>query len=258
MQSPAEIKPYMRWIKQCYNPGYYNASEAHVENPDRPQTSLKTISLFPLPNSVFYPGTVLPLHIFEERYRQMTADAIESGQWVGMVLLKPGFEEEYAGSPEIHSIGCAGSLDHWSRYDDGKYDIVLRGQSRFRIVREVGDTLYRQAKVELLHNVNDQSIDPSSELYKQLIGKFHAFTSQLPLNNAQKVEMDLQDCKLLSQAVDRVAYFFDQPLSDRQHFLEELDVMKRFQLVHDLIDLKQRIVQQSALFSKKGIDSRLN
>jgi len=70
--------------------------------------------------------------------------------------------------------------------------------------------------------------------------------------------MDLQDCKMLSEAVDRVAYFFDQPLTDRQNFLEELDVMKRFQQVQDLIDLKQRIVQQSALFSKKGIDSRLN
>jgi uncharacterized protein len=229
-----------------------------VDKPDRPPTSLKTISLFPLPNSVFYPGTVLPLHIFEERYRQMVGDAIDSGQWIGMVLLQPGFEEEYDGSPDIHSVGCAGSLDQCNKHDDGKYDIVLRGQSRFRIVREVGDALYRQAEVELLSNTNDQTIDPSSDLLKQLIGKFHAFTSQLPLNNAQKVEMDVQDCKTLSEAVDRVAYFFDQPLTDRQQFLEELDVKKRFQQVHDLIDLKQRIVQQSALFSKKGIDSRLN
>ena len=57
----------MRRIKQCYNPKYYNVIEAIVDNPDRPPTSLKTISLFPLPNSVFYPGTILPLHIFEER-----------------------------------------------------------------------------------------------------------------------------------------------------------------------------------------------
>jgi uncharacterized protein len=229
-----------------------------VDKPDRPPTSLKTISLFPLPNSVFYPGTVLPLHIFEERYRQMVGDAIDSGQWIGMVLLQPGFEEEYDGSPDINSVGCAGSLDQWNKHDDGKYDIVLRGQSRFRIVREVGDALYRQAEVELLSNTNDQTIDPSAELYKQLIGKFHAFTSQLPLDNAQKVEMDLQDCRTLSEMVDRVAYFFDQPLTDRQQFLEELDVMKRYQRVQDLIELKQRIVQQSALFSKKGIDSRLN
>jgi Lon protease-like protein len=245
-------------IKQCYNSKHYNVIEANVEKPDRPPTSLKTISLFPLPNSVFYPGTVLPLHIFEERYRQMIGDAIDSGQWIGMVLLQPGYEEEYAGSPDINPVGCAGSLDQWNKHDDGKYDIVLCGQSRFRIIREVGDTLYRQAEVELLGNLNDQTIDPAADRYKQLIGKFHAFTSQLPLDNAQKVEMDLQDCKTLGEAVDRVAYFFDQPLPDRQHFLEELDVIIRFQQVYDLIDLKQRIIQQSSLFSKKGINSRLN
>ncbi len=188
----------------------------------------------------------------------MIGDAIDSGQWIGMVLLQPGYEEEYMESPDINPVGCAGSIDQWSRHDDGKYDIVLRGQSRFRIVREVGDTLYRQAEVELLNNVNDQTIDPSTDRVKQLIGKFHAFTSQLPLDNAQKVEMDVQDCKTLGEAVDRVTYFFDQPLNDRQHFLEELDVKKRYEQAHNLIDLKQRIIQQSPLFSKKGIDSRLN
>ena len=229
-----------------------------MENADPSKTSLKTIALFPLPTSVFYPGTVLPLHIFEERYRQMTADALESGQWIGMVLLQPGYEEDYYGSPEINPIGCAGSLEQWTKHDDGKYDIVLRGQSRFRIVREVGDTPYRQAEVDLLSGIHDQPVDRSADLYKQLIGKFHAFTSQLPLDNAQKVEMDALDCKTLGDVVDRVAYFFDQPIQDRQNFLEELDVMKRYQRVHELIDLKQRIVQQSALFSKKGINSRLN
>ena len=249
----------MRRIKKCYTPEHYNALETTVKNSDKPPTSLKTIALFPLPNSIFYPGTVLPLHIFEERYRKMVGDAIDSSQWIGMVLLQPGYEETYDGSPDINPVGCAGSLQQWNKHDDGKYDIVLRGQNRFRIVREVGDSLYRQAEVELLNDVNDHHpIDVSSDLYKQLIGKFHAFTSQLPLDNAQKVEMDLQDCKTLGEAVDRVAYFFDQPLHDRQHFLEELDVKKRYQQVHELIDLKQRIVHQSALFSKKGIDSRLN
>ncbi len=188
----------------------------------------------------------------------MVGDAIESGQWIGMVLLQPGYEEEYNGKPDVVPVGCAGSLDHWLKPDDGKYAIVRRGQSRFRIVREVGDTPYRQAEVELLNSVNDQTIYPSADLYKQLLGKFHAFTSQLPLDNAQKVEMEVQDCTTLCEMVDRLAYFFDRPLSERQSFLEELDVMKRYQQVHELIDLKQRIVQQSALFSKKGIDSRLN
>lgn len=229
-----------------------------MENSDPSQTSLKTVSLFPLPESVFYPGTVLPLHIFEPRYRQMIGDTLDSSQWIGMVLLKPGYEKEYYDRPEVLPVGCAGSIEQWIRHDDGNYDIVLRGQSRFRIVREVGDTLYRQAEVELLSGVNDREIDPSNPQFRQLIDKFNILTGLLPLNNAQKVETDAKNCATLGEAVDRVAYFFDRPLSDRQSFLEELDVMKRCRQVHALIDLKQRIVQQSALFSKKGLDSRLN
>ena len=52
----------------------------------------KRISLFPLPSSVFYPKTVLPLHIFEPRYRDMVAHSVATGQWIGMVLLEPGYE----------------------------------------------------------------------------------------------------------------------------------------------------------------------
>ena len=229
-----------------------------MDNPERSKTSLKTIALFPLPTSVFYPGTVLPLHIFEERYRQMVGDAVESGQWIGMVLLQPGYEDNYYGQPDIMSIGCAGSLEQWIKHDDGKYDIVLRGQSRFRIVREVGDTLYRQAEVELLKGANDQTPDPAVEPVRQLIEQFQTFTRQLPEDNARQEKMDLQKCQTLGEVVDHIAYFFDQPLSDQQTFLEELDVMKRFQQVQALLELKQRLARQSARFSKQGIDSRLN
>ena len=219
---------------------------------------MKTISLFPLPSSVFYPGTVLPLHIFEDRYRQMVGDAIESGQWIGMVLLLPGYEENYYGQPGIVPVGCAGSLDQWIRHDDGKYDIVLRGRSRFRIIREVGNTPYRQAEVELLKDFNDQKADLAAEPLHGLIGRFLEFTRRLPENNAQKVEIDLKDCSTLGEAVDRIHYFFDQSLSDQQKYLEELDVRKRLQQVQKLLDLKQFLAQQSMRFSKEGFDSRLN
>lgn len=188
----------------------------------------------------------------------MVGDAIDSSQWIGMVLLRPGYEETYHDRPDIVSVGCAGSLEQWIRHDDGKYDIVLRGLRRFRIVREVGDAPYRQAEVELLPNINDQKADESAEPLRGLIRRFQEFTRQLPVNNAQKVDMDLSDCSTVGEAVDRIAYFFDQPLSDQQGFLEELDVMKRLQKVQNLLALKQYLAQQSARFSKKGFDSRLN
>ncbi|NIP99689.1 MAG: hypothetical protein GWM98_04010 [Nitrospinaceae bacterium] len=224
-------------------------------NPADPPVT-QTVSLFPLPSSVFYPGTVLPLHIFEPRYRRMVGDSLDSGQWIGMVLLAEGWEQDYYGSPETLPVGCAGRIDQWVKHDDGKYDIVLRGQSRFRILREVGDAPYRQAEVELLREINDRNL--SENPHARLIQLFNEYTRILPDQNAQKVELDIHDCRTLSEVVDRVAYFFDQPLSEKQTFLEECDVMKRLNRIQELIELKQRIAHQSSMFSRKGFESRLN
>ena len=68
-----------------------------------------TIPLFPLPNVVFFPGVPLPLHVFEERYREMVADCIREGQeLIGMTLLRGDWKDDYYGRPEIFEIGCGG------------------------------------------------------------------------------------------------------------------------------------------------------
>ena len=72
--------------------------------------SKQVIPLFPLPSTVFYPGTPLPLHIFEPRYRQMTADALEGERKIGMVLLKPDWEADYFNRPEIFPMGCVSNI----------------------------------------------------------------------------------------------------------------------------------------------------
>ena len=95
------------------------------------------IPLFPLPSTVFYPGTPLPLHIFEPRYRQMTFDALEGKRKIGMVLLKPDWEATYFDRPEIFSIGCVGSIEKEIRHPDGKYNFTLVGLHRFRIKKEM-------------------------------------------------------------------------------------------------------------------------
>ena len=80
--------------------------------------SKQVIPLFPLPSTVFYPGTPLPLHIFEPRYRQMTADALEGERKIGMVLLKPDWEAAYFDRPEIFPMGCVGSIEKEIRYPE--------------------------------------------------------------------------------------------------------------------------------------------
>src|SRR5271155_3631888 len=66
--------------------------------------------LFPLPNLVFFPQVMQPLHIFEPRYRQMTADALEEDRLIALVLPRPGWDKPYAGSPAIHSVACLGRI----------------------------------------------------------------------------------------------------------------------------------------------------
>ncbi len=107
----------------------------------------ETIPLFPLPNTVLFPGMPLALHVFEPRYRKMVSDALNGPRIIGMVLLKAGFEADYEGRPPIYATGCAGRMDRCDALPDGRFNIVLRGLRRFRIVREHDREPYRIATV---------------------------------------------------------------------------------------------------------------
>ena len=80
----------------------------------------------------------------------MVADALASHRTIGMVLLKPGYEEAYQGRPPIYPLGCSGSIVGDERLEDGRYNILLLGQSRFRVLEEHGGAPYRLAAVEEL------------------------------------------------------------------------------------------------------------
>jgi uncharacterized protein len=108
------------------------------------------IPLFPLPDTVLFPGMPLPLHVFEPRYRKMVEDALASERTIGMVLLRPGWEADYQGRPPVYPIGCAGTMTSHERLEDGRYNIMLRGQARFRILEENDDQPYRLARVTTL------------------------------------------------------------------------------------------------------------
>jgi Lon protease-like protein len=106
-----------------------------------------TIPIFPLPNAVLFPNVFMPLHIFEPRYRAMVADTLEGDRIIGMVLLKPGWESNYEGRPEVYPVGCAGVVTHSEQLADGRYNIVLRGLEKFRITGEDASRPYRLAHV---------------------------------------------------------------------------------------------------------------
>ena len=108
------------------------------------------LPLFPLPNVVLFPNVFLPLHIFEPRYRAMVADAIRGDRMIGMVLLRPGWEPDYEGRPPVFAVGCSGVITHVEQLADGRYNIVLRGLERFRILEEDSSLPYRRGIVDPL------------------------------------------------------------------------------------------------------------
>src|SRR3954453_4642720 len=104
------------------------------------------LPLFPLPNMVFFPSTRVPRHVFEPRYRQMIADALENDQRVGIVLLRPGWQDDYFGAPAIHICGPVGPIEQAVPLDDGRFTILLRGDGRSRGAREVSPHPHRTAR----------------------------------------------------------------------------------------------------------------
>ena len=119
------------------------------------------IPVFPLPNVVLFPKTYLPLHIFEPRYQAMVSDATMSGQCIGMVLLKEGWETDYYGQPPVFSTGCVGRLASVQPLADGRSNILLQGLERFEIEREWYDHAYREATIALAVRDTEASLDPA-------------------------------------------------------------------------------------------------
>ena len=105
----------------------------------------KRISIFPLSGAILYPGLQLPLHIFEPRYRAMVSDALARDRRIGMI--QPQRAEE--GAP-LFSVGCLGKIGEIEALDDGCFNLVLKGEARFRMLGELDVTTpFRQIEAEL-------------------------------------------------------------------------------------------------------------
>ena len=110
----------------------------------------------------------MPLHVFEPRYKKMVEDALNGHQMIGMSLLQPGWEPHYLERPPIYPVGCAGRIEQCEPVENGRYNILLRGISRFRIREEQDGEPYRLALVEPLPDGvgDDASLE---ELRKRLL-----------------------------------------------------------------------------------------
>jgi len=103
-----------------------------------------SLPIFPLPELTFFPRTMLPLHVFEARYRAMITDCLARDRRLAVVGLRPGYEAGYEGRPPVYEVTGVGRIVQWERLATGRYNLLLRGECRARIDRELpADTLYR-------------------------------------------------------------------------------------------------------------------
>ncbi len=112
----------------------------------------KRLSIFPLPGAILFPGLQLPLHIFEQRYRDLVGSALAKDRLIGMVQPQRSGE----GSP-LYEIGCLGRIGDVEAMEDGRYNIVLEGETRFRVLRELEvTTAFRQVEAELIDDPQNE------------------------------------------------------------------------------------------------------
>jgi Lon protease-like protein len=119
---------------------------------------LRALPLFPLAQVVLFPRVRVPLHVFEPRYRQMIATVLAADRRLGMVAVPPEQVDALAGDPPLYPVGCAGVVTEIERLADGRYNLVVAGTERFRILGEPPrpeDRLYRVAEVELLADASE-------------------------------------------------------------------------------------------------------
>ncbi len=194
--------------------------------------------LFPLPNLVLFPHVVQPLHMFEPRYRQLTADALDADRLIAMILLKPGWEEDYANSPKIYSTACLGKIISDQKLDDGRYTIFLRGLARVRIRQELQtDALYRVADVEVL-----DSISPPHHVEESLRTKLHtAIPTWLGEQETALEQFHALLKKLpVGSFCDIVSFALPLSVEFKQELLEELNVQRRVSRLIELMELDRQ------------------
>jgi Lon protease-like protein len=195
-----------------------------------------TIPIFPLPNVVLFPNVFLPLHIFEDRYRQMVTDALSGERMIGMVLLQPGHENDYDGTPPVYDVGCAGLITHVERLNDGRFNIVLRGLERFRIVGEedpAPPVLYRRAYIAPLAEA--AALD-RPELLKSERQKLEALLAPLFTGTlaARGLPQQMPDDEL----INALAQYLELEPIEKQALLERDGALARCRSLVELLEMK--------------------
>jgi Lon protease-like protein len=189
---------------------------------ERVEAAAGRLKVFPLPSLVLFPGTVAPLHIFEPRYRAMVKDALATDNVFALAQVPPHAVPELAGTPPLHPIVSAGLISLHQELPDGRYNLVLTGVCRARVIAEHPmDKLYREVQAELLPDAT-----ANAEIELALRRAVLEVAARLPEKASEPF------VKVASRAkggglADVVAATLVNNVPRRLELLDELDVDKR-------------------------------
>jgi Lon protease-like protein len=201
-----------------------------------------TMPLFPL-GTVLYPGLLLPLHIFEERYRRLVRDLLDGPepQEFGVIAIRKGRETGVEGVSALYEIGCTAALRQVARHGDGRFDVVVAGTQRFRLLGLDQSRPYLQGEIELL--TEETGDEAAAALTARAVQRaFRDYLDALATQGAARVDVpDLPDEPVLLSYLVAASMIVD--LSDRQVLLAEPDAAGRLAAERTLLARETRILR---------------
>lgn len=194
--------------------------------PKVPPSELAALPLFPLPSAVLFPGALMPLHVFEPRYRAMTRDVLAGGKLLAVARLRAGFEADYEGRPPIDPICGVGRVIEHEQRPDGRYDLMLLGLGRVRVDAELPpDRPYRLARATLLED-EPRDLAAMTAWQREFVTSWGRLAPYLPASIRDLCRERSNDESCGSFA-DRVAAAIVSDPDERQRLLEELEPGER-------------------------------
>jgi uncharacterized protein len=190
------------------------------------------VRLFPLPNLVLFPHVLQPLHIFEQRYRDLFEDALAGDGLITMATLAPGWERNYEGRPALYPMGCLGRVVTHSRLPDGTYNVLLLGVRRVHLLGEL-DTprRFREAEAEVF---DDEYAGCTASRRRALRQALHeALLDVLPVlpEAGEQLDQLLDKDVPLGMLTDLIGFLLDVDLERKQSLLAETNVLRRTELL---------------------------
>ncbi len=211
----------------------------------------RRIPLFPLPEVVLLPGTLLPLHVFEPRYRSMVSDALAGERTIGMAMLAPGADAAEA-APPIHRIGTAGEIVESEALPDGRFNILLEARFRFRVIDEAPPDPYRVARVEEMPTAPFSGPADEERQTASAVDLFREVARELDLPPLPKESLSPE--RLASEIALRLRY----APPELQTLLEIDSLPRRFETVRGrMLEWKSRL-HFLAPYRPKSLDPRRN